>query len=335
MSTNNTLKKPEKTYIKLAQQALEPQWSDLNRLIKQSVNTEASSELPNEVINHLLNNAGKRLRPTIILLLAKALNSGSIEEQIELAAVIELTHTATLLHDDVIDESMMRRNKQTANSIWGNHAPVLAGDFLYSRSIQIMVKSHNVRIRNILAKATSMLIEGELIQLKNARNFISHQEYIDTIYRKTAVVFESSCQSSAIIADTKEETIEHCRLFGKHFGIAFQIVDDILDYTAQDKTLGKNTGDDLKQGKYTLPLIHALAEITDEQKTNFIKRIGQGKASFTEIKALIDSTHSIETCYTEAEQHHNLALSMLDSLPQNTYTEHLIALLKFNFSRLH
>jgi octaprenyl-diphosphate synthase len=335
MSSTIKNKNSVKTWVKQVQHDLEPYWSQLNQNIKSSLNSSISTPESNKILTHLLNNQGKRIRPLVTLLIPRALNLNISSDHITMATVIELTHTATLLHDDVIDESLMRRNKQTANSIWGSHAPILAGDFIYSRAIQLMVQINNQRIMKILAAGTNQLIEGELIQLINTNSFITYNEYIDTIYRKTAIMFECACECSAIQAEAEETTIQHCKQFGKQLGIIFQIVDDILDYTADNETLGKNTGDDIKQGKFTLPLINAINTLPKTEQDSIIHDIQQKKISFEQINSLIKSSEAIEKCYQEVRDRQKIATEHLQALPQNIFTQHLQELLEFNTNRVN
>jgi octaprenyl-diphosphate synthase len=214
--------------------------------------------LINQINQYIIHSGGKRLRPLLVLLLAKALNYQG-EKHIPVASIIEFIHTATLLHDDVVDESSLRRGQPTANHQFGNPASVLTGDFLYSRAFQIMVKLDSMPIMQILADATNQIAQGEVLQLLNAHNAdITENAYFNVIYRKTAKLFEAACEIMGILAQLNDEQLTHLKKYGCHLGNAFQIADDVMDYACDAQTMGKNIGDDLKEGKVTLPLIYAL-----------------------------------------------------------------------------
>lgn len=207
---------------------------------------------------YIVNSGGKRLRPIVVLLSAKAFDFRG-RDHIQLATVIEFIHTATLLHDDVVDASQLRRGRSTANAIWGNEASVLVGDFLYSRAFEMMVEVDSMRVMEILAKTTNIIAEGEVLQLLNCHDpDITEQQYIQVIRSKTAKLFEAAAQLGAVITAQATETQVAMTSYGMHLGTAFQLIDDVLDYSAGNHTLGKNIGDDLAEGKPTLPLIHAL-----------------------------------------------------------------------------
>lgn len=224
--------------------------------------------LINQISQYIIHSGGKRLRPILLILMAKALNYQG-KHHIILAAVIELIHTATLLHDDIVDESAMRRNKETVNEVWGNAASVLVGDFLYSRSFEMMVEPQEIEIMNVMAKATNIIAQGEVLQLLNTQNIsLTEKEYITMITRKTACLFEAATDIAGIIAKKERKKIAQYGLF---LGIAFQIIDDVLDYTADSETIGKNIGDDLREGKMTLPVIYAIQN-TSKTNTEYLKK---------------------------------------------------------------
>ena len=212
-------------------------------------------DLINQMSHYIIASGGKRIRPLLLLLCARATNYGGTEHH-AMAVVIELIHTATLLHDDVVDESTTRRNQDTANELWGNAASVLVGDFLYSRAFEILVEPNSMSIMRILSKATNQIAEGEVLQLLNIRNAnVSQTKYFNVIEQKTARLFEAACKIGALLSDSSEKTINSLGDFGLHLGIAFKIIDDALDYESNSTTMGKEVGDDLSEGKSTLPMI--------------------------------------------------------------------------------
>ena len=232
------------------------EWANVNRLIIQRLGSDVA--LVNQVAHHIVHGGGKRLRPLTTLLAARACGYEG-DEHILSAAIIEFIHTATLLHDDVVDDSSLRRGHKTANEIFGNHASVLVGDFLYSRAFQMMVEIGELRILDILANATNTIAEGEVLQLMNCNNpDITEADYIEIVYRKTAKLFEAGTRIGAILANLDNIGEKALIAYGRHLGLAFQLVDDALDYDATTEELGKNIGDDLAEGKPTLPLIYAM-----------------------------------------------------------------------------
>lgn len=237
----------------------------VNEHIFSQLNSDVA--LINQLGIYIVNSGGKRLRPLLAVLAARALGyQGS--QHVTLATIIEFIHTATLLHDDVVDESMLRRGKETANAVFGNQASVLVGDFLYTRAFQLMVSLERMRVMQILADATNVIAEGEVLQLMNVNDpDTTEQSYMQVIYCKTARLFEAATELAAVLSDKDPATTEAMRQYGLHLGTAFQLIDDVLDYQADVADLGKNIGDDLAEGKPTLPLIHALKHGTESQKT--------------------------------------------------------------------
>ena len=228
--------------------------------VNQHIFSQLSSDvaLINQLGIYIVNSGGKRLRPLLAVLAARALGYQG-QQHITLATIIEFIHTATLLHDDVVDESMLRRGKETANAVFGNQASVLVGDFLYTRSFQLMVSLGQMRVMQILADATNIIAEGEVLQLMNVNDPDTTEEsYMQVIYCKTAKLFEAATQLAAVLSGKDEAIVEAMKAYGMHLGTAFQLIDDVLDYQANVDELGKNIGDDLAEGKPTLPLIHAL-----------------------------------------------------------------------------
>jgi len=227
-----------------------------DQLILNELNSDVA--LINQIGHYIVGSGGKRLRPMLLLLAAKALNYDG-KQHLTLAAVIEFIHTATLLHDDVVDESDLRRGKDSANAVWGNAASVLVGDFLYSKAFEMMVRADNMRVMEILSKTTTAIAEGEVLQLLNCNNpTTTEASYLEVISRKTAILFSAATRLSALLVDASSETEAQMAAYGMHLGNAFQLIDDALDYKANAEELGKNLGDDLAEGKPTLPLIHAI-----------------------------------------------------------------------------
>ncbi len=283
---------------------------------------------------YIVNSGGKRLRPIVVLLSAKAFDFFG-RDHIQLATIIEFIHTATLLHDDVVDASELRRGRSTANAIWGNEASVLVGDFLYSRAFEIMVEVDSMRIMEILAKTTNMIAEGEVLQLLNCHDpDITEQQYIQVIRSKTAKLFEAAAQLGAVIADQAAETQAAMASYGAHLGTAFQLIDDVLDYSAGNRTLGKNIGDDLAEGKPTLPLIHALNESNAAQRQLLRNAIERG--GLEQIDAVIDaieSTGSIAYTARKAEVEAKLARQALTGLADSPFKQALFDLAYFSVHR--
>jgi octaprenyl-diphosphate synthase len=251
--------KSHKSLIQSIDDVLKTSHNDMqqvNQTIRESLDSHVV--LIKQISAYIINSGGKRLRPILVTLMAQALNYKG-KDHIQLAAIIEFIHTATLLHDDVVDESDMRRGNKTAHEVWGNSASVLVGDFLYSRSFQMMVKINNLDVMNILANATNTISEGEVLQLLNIGNLdITEDQYYQVIKNKTAKLFEAGCQLSALISTEDDEVISKMASYGENLGMAFQIADDILDYAKDNDELDKNIGDDLAEGKLTLPLIYLL-----------------------------------------------------------------------------
>ena len=286
--------------------------------------------LVDQVAEHIITGGGKRLRPLIVVLTSRAC-SGQGEKYFEAAAFIEFIHTATLLHDDVVDGSSMRRGRDTANEVFGNQASVLVGDFVYSRAFQMMAGLSSQRVMEIMADATNIIAEGEVLQLMNANDpETTEQRYLEVIYRKTARLFEAGAEVAAVLANAPSELQRSLAKYGRHLGTAYQLVDDVLDYRSDPATRGKNIGDDLAEGKPTLPLIHALRNGTDTQKQVIRHAIENGGIDQLEaIIAAIDSTGGLEYTTTLARAESDKALAALAGLPATPYKEALGALARF------
>ena len=276
--------------------------------------------LINQMSQYIIGAGGKRLRPLLLLLSARATNYQGDHHHL-MAVVIELIHTATLLHDDIVDESNTRRGKDTANEVWGNAASVLVGDFLYSRAFEMMVKPNSMRIMTLLSKATNEIAQGEVMQLLNCQNpALSEDEYYRVIERKTAVLFQAATQIGAILSGVDDKQELALRDFGLHLGNAFQIIDDVLDYESDFETMGKEVGDDLSEGKTTLPMIYAIENTTGEQQallTNAIKNADNSK--ITEIIDILQSVNAFDYTRQKAQESANLAKQALDILPDSDY----------------
>ena len=305
-----------------------------DNLIDECLHSEIS--LIKQLGQHLIHSGGKRLRPLLVLLSARTFNYTGLSH-IELAAVIELVHTATLLHDDVVDTSDMRRGKRTANAIWGNAASILVGDFLYSRAFQLMVRTHNMRVMQILAQATNVIAEGEILQLLNCKNpDVNEATCMEVIRAKTGTLFATATELGAVLTQQSEQMITAMREYGMHLGIAFQLADDALDYHASSETLGKNKGDDLAEGKITLPLIYALKNSSAAQ-ANIISDIihHTNEVDREQVFAIIESTGAIRYTYDLAQQYAKRAVEFLNELPESPYRAALIALAEFAVARTY
>ena len=290
--------------------------------------------LINQISHYIINSGGKRLRPMLILLVAKALGYQG-NHHVELAAVIEFIHTATLLHDDVVDGSELRRGNETANNVWGNEATVLVGDFLYSRAFQMMVSVQQMRVMEVLSEATNTIAEGEVKQLLNINNpDLDEAGYLDVICSKTAKLFESSAQLGAIISERSEAEISAMASYGLHLGIAFQLVDDALDYSASSEEMGKNLGDDLAEGKPTLPLIHVIKQGSSEQAALVREAIEHGgRERIEDICAAIESTQAIAYTLDAANREVDQAITALSLLPDSPYKAALASIARFAVQR--
>lgn len=309
-----------------------PIMAQVDKEILQELNSDVV--LINQIGFHIVNSGGKRLRPMLVALSACALGYKG-KDHTTLAAVIEFIHTATLLHDDVVDESDMRRGDETANAIWGNAASVLVGDFLYSRSFEMMVAVNNMRVMDILSHATNAIAEGEVLQLLNINNpDTSEAQYLEVIQRKTAKLFEAGTRLGAVLANKDDETEKALSTYGLHLGNAFQIMDDMLDYTADVAELGKNLGDDLAEGKPTLPLIHAMAHGTAEQSKFIKETIKNGnRDAYLDILAIIKSTGSLDYTAQLADQEAQKAIDALSNIPDSNYKQAMEQLALFSIQR--
>ena len=293
------------------------------------IHAQLASRVPlvEKIADYIVSSGGKRIRPLLVLMTAKAF--GRCEaDAVKLATVIEFLHTATLLHDDVVDTSDMRRGNPTANAKWGNAPSVLVGDFLYSRSFEMLVELECLPVMKILAKATSVIAEGEVLQLTNVKNpDTTEQQYMDVIHGKTAMLFEASTWGMASLMGRSEAEREAMRIYGRELGLAFQLIDDVLDYEGDAAAMGKNVGDDLAEGKPTLPLIHAIANGNEEQRKLVRAAIRKGGLDdMAEVLAVVHELGSIEYTREKANQCVANAREQLRVLPQGVARDALDAL---------
>jgi len=306
----------------------------VNQFIKNDLQSQLN--LIDELSQHIISSGGKRLRPLVVLLSTNACNYQG-HTHISLAAAIEYFHTATLLHDDVIDESTLRRGKDTANTIWGSKASILVGDYLFSQAFQFMVASNNITILSLLSETATTITCGEVQQLMNRNDpQLSEQQYMDVIYKKTAILFSASAQIGAILAARPDQEVQAMADYGLYLGNAFQLIDDALDYCGLTTTIGKNVGDDLAEGKATLPLIHALHHSNKQQQQVIHQAIQKNSTdNLEEISAIIKSTKAIDYTYQIAQKEIDKALTALQIIPNSVYKEGLEKLAHFVIDRKH
>jgi octaprenyl-diphosphate synthase len=304
----------------------------VNQLILARLSSDVA--LINELGRYIINSGGKRLRPLLVLLASRACGYHG-EHHIELAAVIEFIHTATLLHDDVVDASDLRRGNETANAIWGNEAAVLVGDFLYSRAFEMMVSVGSMRVMEILSTTTNVIAEGEVLQLLNCHDPDTTEDlYRDVIRYKTAKLFEASAQLGAVLGNQPQAIERAMARYGMHLGTAFQLIDDALDYGSSGENIGKNIGDDLAEGKPTLPLIYAMRNGSPQQ----VKAIRQaiengGRSHIKTVLEAIESTRAIAYTAQAAQREADMAIGALADLPAGSYKEALYGLAEFSVNR--
>ncbi len=286
--------------------------------------------LVDQVAEHIIAGGGKRLRPLLVVLAGRACGHEG-HATIEAAAFIEFIHTATLLHDDVVDSSSLRRGRHTANEVFGNQASVLVGDFVYSRAFQMMAALSSQPVMEIMAQATNIIAEGEVLQLMNAHDpDTTEQRYLDVIYRKTAKLFEAGAEVAAVLAGSEARVRAALAAYGRHLGTAYQLVDDVLDYRSDPAARGKNLGDDLAEGKPTLPLIHALKNGNDAQRAAIREAIRQGgRAHLEPVIAAVEATGGLDYAARRARDEADEALGHLEALPDSTYKRGLAALARF------
>ncbi len=308
------------------------------------------SPLIEQVSHHLISSGGKRIRPILLILASKMcsdqagrvlLQNGSVARHHNLAAAVELIHSATLLHDDVVDTSEIRRGKKTANAIWDNKPSILVGDYIFSIAFQLMVRDGNLRVLELLAKSSSVMADGEVMQLENSSNIdITEEKYLEIIFGKTAVLFSAATECGALVNNRSKAEISALRDFGKNLGIVFQIIDDILDYKAQEKDLGKDIGNDFFEGKVTLPIIFAYKKADDSDK-KLIKNLleenlmtaQKDQNKYLAICDLINKYNGFEDSFALAEKYKNFAIKNLKIFSDSIYKENLLDILLYSFSR--
>lgn len=306
----------------------------VDAVIRQRLHSEVV--LVNQVAEYIISAGGKRMRPALVLLAAGALGySGKLHQ--ELAAVVEFIHTATLLHDDVVDESALRRGRDTANSVFGNAASVLVGDFLYSRAFQMMVQAQDMRVMQVLADATNIIAEGEVLQLMNCHDpDVDEERYLQVIRYKTAKLFEAAAQLGAIVAGASAAQEKGLAEYGMYLGTAFQLVDDVLDYSGQEADTGKHLGDDLAEGKPTLPLIYVMQNGTAEQASCVRRAIETGgRDDFPAVMEAIRSSGALEHARMRAREAAAHAVAAISTLPDSNYKQSLLELASFAVERSH
>jgi octaprenyl-diphosphate synthase len=303
-----------------------------------TIRAQLHSDVPlvSQIADYIISAGGKRIRPALVLLMANAWGYRGTDHH-KLAAVIEFIHTATLLHDDVVDESSLRRGRETANALFGNAASVLVGDFVYSRAFQMMVSVDNMRVMRILADATNVIAEGEVLQLMNMHDpDVTEERYLQVIRSKTAKLFEAATELGSLIAGTTEDNINAAAEYGRSLGTAFQLIDDVLDYSGNAHDIGKNVGDDLREGKPTLPLIYLLQHGTTQERELVRNCIEHGdEEHFDDILNAITGSGALEYTRLKAEQASQRAISSLDNLPEGAHKTALMQLAKFAVERNH
>ena len=309
--------------------------SDLELMDQILVNRlDSNVDLISQMSHYIINSGGKRIRPLLLLLCAKATDYEG-DYHYSMAVVIELIHTATLLHDDVVDQSTTRRGQDSANELWGNAPSVLVGDFLYSRAFEIMVEPNSMAIMRILSKATNQISEGEVLQLLNIKNAkVTQSEYFSVIERKTACLFKAACQIAGILSKSDKRIIEALGSFGMHLGNAFQIIDDTLDYESNSLIIGKEIGDDLSEGKVTLPMIYALEKTSKTENKILTDAIQNSDTSnIEEIVEILLSVNAFQFSRDIAQKESNKALKSIDILPNSEYKTALKLLCELSLER--
>lgn len=300
------------------------------------------SPLIAEISNHLISSGGKRIRPILLILAAKLCGAKDEKNPQNLAAAVELIHSATLLHDDVVDTSQVRRGKKTANALWDNKASILVGDYLFSIAFQLMVRVKNLEVLALLSKASSIMADGEVMQLENSSDVaLSQEKYFEIIFGKTAVLFAAACESGALVSEALNAEVIALREFGTNLGIIFQIVDDILDYSSDEKILGKDVGNDFFEGKVTLPVI-LLYQKVDKAAQKFISEVfaknllasERSSTDFAQFLELLQKHQALEACKDMAVKHQALAIKNLEIFSDSPDKKDLIAILNYSLARI-
>ncbi len=326
----------EKSFIENIRSLVESDWHEINQEIRLQLDTDVG--LISNISNYIINSGGKRLRPLLVLLVAKASQVDDKNHTRILAAImIELIHTATLLHDDVVDDSNNRRGSETVHQHFGNQSAILVGDFLYSRAFQVMVQIGQMRIMEIMADTTNTIAEGEVLQLINSGNpDITEKQYLDVIYRKTGKLFEAGATIGAVLGNQSKLIESSLTDYGRNLGIAFQLIDDVLDYSSSFETIGKDVGDDLAEGKPTLPLIYAL-ERCEPKEQIIIRQAIQSKntQNIDQIIEYIKSSGALALSTEKAKSLSDQAIESLEPLPESEYKNGLIELAQFAMNRMY
>jgi octaprenyl-diphosphate synthase len=303
----------------------------VDRVIGQRLSSDVA--LINQISHYIVNAGGKRIRPRLVLMFSEALGFAGAE-RFELAAAVEFIHTATLLHDDVVDESDLRRGRSTANAVFGNAASVLVGDYLYSRAFEMMVDVDSMPLMKIMSGATTVIAEGEVLQLLNVHDpDVSEARYLQVVRFKTAKLFEAAAEAGAVLAGANAVQREAAAAYGRHIGTAFQLVDDVLDYSGEVDALGKNVGDDLREGKPTLPLIRVLEVGTNLQKQLVRQAIEHGEADFDAVAQAIRDTGALEHAQQSAVAEADMACKALEAFPASAAREALLNFCAFAVGR--
>ncbi len=315
-------------------QLVAPEFAQFKKIIINNIDSNIG--LTSDISNYIFKSGGKKIRPLLLLLIAKACSYQG-EQHILAAAAIEYFHTATLLHDDVIDESKMRRGESTANEKWSSKASILVGDILLTQSIQFMTKANNMPMLTVLINAAHDIINGEVQQLANSHlGELSIEDYFEVIKAKTALLFSAASEIGAMTSTSSINVVSQMRSYGLHLGNAFQIVDDLLDYKSTTETLGKNRGDDLREGKITLPLIYAMQEATSDELTMIQNSLKQGSDEYLdEIIQIMQRTKAFDKTYQTAQEQANKALLALNDLEDNQYKRALESIVNFTLNRSH
>ncbi len=304
----------------------------VNRIIQERLRSDVA--LVNQLSHYIINSGGKRLRPLLVVLTARACGHQGQDHAL-LAAVIEFIHTSTLLHDDVVDGSELRRGRATANTVWGNQASVLVGDYLYSRSFEMMVSLNRMHVMQVMSATTTTIAAGEVMQLMNVHDpDVTEERYLEVIYRKTGALFEAGCRLAATLDDPASPIADDMAAYGRHLGTAFQLIDDVLDYTGDTKEIGKNVGDDLAEGKPTMPLIYAMRTGTEEQRALIRAAIEQGGLDrIEEIQKAVEKTNAIAYTRGLARVEAERAIASLRCLPDSGYKTALESLARLSVER--
>jgi octaprenyl-diphosphate synthase len=320
--------------IEALKSQLAPEMAEVDRVLRASLDSDVV--LIRQVAEYIVGGGGKRLRPALVLLSARACGYEGVHHY-TLAAVIEMIHTATLLHDDVVDESKLRRGHATANATFGNAASVLVGDFLYSRAFQLMVGIGSVRVLEILSQATNVIAEGEVLQLVNSGNpNLDESAYLSVIKRKTAKLFEAAAQLGAVLGGASKERESALAHYGMHLGTSFQLIDDVLDYTGEQDEIGKNLGDDLAEGKMTLPLIRATAVGSQEDAALIRSAVVDGRLTdFATVMSVLERTGALDYARSCAQRESDAAAACVNDLPLSPHRESLLELAAFAARRTY